>query len=1010
MNEPIMHDQIAPPGHGCNHSGGGVNSFLHLDITPHDRSSQGKYKENIFFPLPASSFKVAETDYEGHHNAEYCSGLGKYHSLQNKIDPRPYIRVTREAIENMAENPPDVPKEQAQWVILSTEASRKHETQRTLGKFGGAWLDIDQNPWGFKHVVETVRSILPGCSFCAYTTKGATQENQKCRVMFFYSEPCPGEIHILIEKILNDRLEMAGILPDRKSEAAGQICFLPNRGDYYRAHIEKGVDLNWADVFSSEIEAEKQRAQTEEVARIRRIEESKRRTVERLVTGQLSPIQAYNETHDIEDVLAHYGYRRIGRRYLSPNSASGSPGVSVEDGRWVSSHESDRSTIGVSGDAFDLYTFYEHGGNEVSAIKAVADATITSNGETITEINRRIFKESFKRGSEQRCGGIEKKTAGEIIKLFSDMRAAGEDIRDTWGQLLEIGGLTPEEDNEVIDYLVSQKVGKKRVLEREYRRLRKETEVAAKWEELKGVAGRRRLVESIPHDINQTTRQTEEAVVEVPGLLPYFDYGGSLSYATYEQPFRKAVGIDNEQSPKIPVIKQYSIDSLHLRVEQSVLHYEQRTDKEGFKFPQLVPTPQTVLHKMLDNPFSIAPRVSGLVCHPVLSLSGRVIDKEGIDDETGLLLQFGGSTFKTPGKVTRDNARVAYEYLADILLPEFDFRDEKEKPDLYRVTAIAFLLTGIFRKVIEQAPGVSIIASSQGTGKTSLARIGHVVLTGRDMPVSSLSGTPEEMQKSMLAAMLQSPSMICFDNILDGSEVKDPILAKVITSPYFNGRILGKSQEITVPTNSLIVLTGNNITLCADLVRRFLPIHLTSNVAQPEARRFKNPDIVQHCLNKRAKAVESCLTITKAYLDAGSPSESEYHGSSGFHQWDRMVRFPLLWATGVDILEAMNLNRVHSTEHHAMRGMMEGLYQLFLDRPFSATDLMRKLESPARDETIDSMRECVVNITSKALDSTRSLSWVLKKLVDRIIDGKQLKYQTNSSGNLGKYYISKALI
>jgi len=299
-----------------------------------------------------------------------------------------------------------------------------------------------------------------------------------------------------------------------------------------------------------------------------------------------------------------------------------------------------------------------------------------------------------------------------------------------------------------------------------------------------------------------------------------------------------------------------------------------------------------------------------------------------------------------------------------------------------------------------------------GEGKTTLARIIHVVFTGRDMPVSSLGGSSEEMKKEMLAMLMQSPAMVCYDNILDGSEINDAILAKTITSPEFKGRILGKTQEATVPTNTVISITGNNITLSADLVRRFITVSLTADIAQPEKRVYRHPDIVQHCLNLRRNILRDCLLITKAFIDAGCPVGGEDHGSSGFVQWDRMVRFPLLWATGIDVLESMNANGEQSTEKLSMVRVLNCLSELFNGNSFTASKVMAAIQENEDfgDEVVDALREGLVNMSSKSLSSIRSLTWVLKKLEGRIIDDMILKkeqirnradlYQVENIGNL----------
>jgi hypothetical protein len=112
-----------------------------------------------------------------------------------------------------------------------------------------------------------------------------------------------------------------------------------------------------------------------------------------MATGTTSPLDAYNAAYSVEDCLLQYGYQQHGRRYLSPLSGSGSPGVSVKDHKWISSHDSDKETVGAFGDSFDLFTYYEHRGDRSAALK-VAGEMFTIDGQTINEANRRNYAES----------------------------------------------------------------------------------------------------------------------------------------------------------------------------------------------------------------------------------------------------------------------------------------------------------------------------------------------------------------------------------------------------------------------------------------------------------------------------------------------------------------------------------------------------------------------------------------------------------------------------------------
>ena len=62
-----------------------------------------------------------------------------------------------------------------------------------------------------------------------YNTKSATPENQKCRVIIPLAEPCPGKDFEVYQRILNNKTSKE-FPPDRKTETANQICYLPNQG------------------------------------------------------------------------------------------------------------------------------------------------------------------------------------------------------------------------------------------------------------------------------------------------------------------------------------------------------------------------------------------------------------------------------------------------------------------------------------------------------------------------------------------------------------------------------------------------------------------------------------------------------------------------------------------------------------------------------------------------------------------------------------------------------------
>jgi putative DNA primase/helicase len=85
-----------------------------------------------------------------------------------------------------------------------------------------------------------------------------------------------------------------------------------------------------------------------------------------------SPIDAFNQAHDVESILESHGYVRKGKRFLCPGSSTGIPGVLVSDGHVYSLHGSDILADGHQHDAFDLFRILEHNGDNTAALKAAA--------------------------------------------------------------------------------------------------------------------------------------------------------------------------------------------------------------------------------------------------------------------------------------------------------------------------------------------------------------------------------------------------------------------------------------------------------------------------------------------------------------------------------------------------------------------------------------------------------------------------------------------------------------
>ncbi len=88
------------------------------------------------------------------------------------------------------------------------------------------------------------------------------------------------------------------------------------------------------------------------------------------LSGRESVIEAFNREHPVEEILEASGYKRRGKKWVSPNSHSGQAGVVVKDGR-AFSHHSDALGDHFWHDPFDLFAKLHFGGDKRNAAAAL---------------------------------------------------------------------------------------------------------------------------------------------------------------------------------------------------------------------------------------------------------------------------------------------------------------------------------------------------------------------------------------------------------------------------------------------------------------------------------------------------------------------------------------------------------------------------------------------------------------------------------------------------------------
>ena len=244
--------------------------------------------------------------------------------------------------------------------------------------------------------------------------------------------------------------------------------------------------------------------------------------------------------------------------------------------------------------------------------------------------------------------------------------------------------------------------------------------------------------------------------------------------------------------------------------------------------------------------------------------------------------------FRTSSNSSRTGASAAAKtrpiasVLLDDLLGEFPFTGKAE-----RAHALALLLLPFVRSMIEGATPLHMIEKpTPGTGATLMVDAISVITAGTNASVMVEGRDDEEWRKRLTAKLRQIPSMLLIDNLrqrLDSSAV-----AAALTAPYWEDRVLGKTEMTRFPIRCTWIATGNNPRFSGEMARRIVRIRLDAHVDQPWRRKgFRHPNLLAWVRANRAHLVFACLTLGRAWIVAGMPRHETTIG--GFEDWAEVI-------------------------------------------------------------------------------------------------------------------------
>lgn len=279
------------------------------------------------------------------------------------------------------------------------------------------------------------------------------------------------------------------------------------------------------------------------------------------------------------------------------------------------------------------------------------------------------------------------------------------------------------------------------------------------------------------------------------------------------------------------------------------------------------------------------PTLEGVLTAPSMASTGRAIQEDGFDDQTGLYLHFP-ATEAWQAIPENSNPQTVKAALAHLWKPfeAFPFVSPVDRGGF-----LAALLTALVRPLLPTAPGFLISAPVAGSGKTLLA-LCVAALAGATAGVSSAGRDEEELEKRLLTELRFFSRCIIFDNLARPLESES--LCAFLSTPHYSGRLLGSNLSIAGRPVAVVILTGNNPTIIGDLNRRLIRVAIDPACEKPHDRRF-DLEPLSYVQEHRLELVRAGLLVVKAALVSGFKHDGGRLAS--FEVWSDFIRNAVVW-------------------------------------------------------------------------------------------------------------------
>lgn len=347
------------------------------------------------------------------------------------------------------------------------------------------------------------------------------------------------------------------------------------------------------------------------------------------------------------------------------------------------------------------------------------------------------------------------------------------------------------------------------------------------------------------------------------------------------------VDVVNDAETETPIIRVLREDSLSAKINPLCEFYY--TIKGEDKEPKDVETrpPMDIVKYILNTQklWKKLPILNGVTSCPIISLTdGRIQEIPGYDKNLGVLYVAGVNgtpKITVPDKPTIEDVTKSVAILKDIL-SDFPFVEPADEANTVALIISSVLKTPLSK---EMYPMALITKPIQGVGASKITRYCNIIRNGTEPKMIPLPKTEEELEKKMFACAKDGADFIAYDNLM--GPLYYGTLASQITQNTYTGRILGKTESLTIPFAPVWIGNGVNVVANGDLPRRCYFIKIDPKDDKPWLKNeWKHKDLDEYVKTHRSELLSAIFTIVRFWIQAGKPKpDAVVPRIGGFEGW-----------------------------------------------------------------------------------------------------------------------------